>query len=382
MRRAFRYLTAATALTMVASVAALPAKAEEEVKIAFTAALSGDFAAYGENMQRGLELAIAEINAKADNGGIKLSLTTADDRGLPSDGVLIAQRFCSDDTVDIVMGYSFSSVALAAAPIINDCQLPVLASAVTSPDLAGVSPYFRRNVLTDAVQGELAGKYAATALGAKRIAALNQQDDYGIGGTDAFVAAAKGAGAEILSREAYVLGTKDFKTQLTSIKALNPELLWVGGFYTEAAKIAQQARQIGLNVQILGSDGLLSPKLIELGGASIDGTILYGMFDPSVDKPDVQAFVKAYKEKYGEEPNAWAALAYDAGFTLNEAAKLAASKNGKLDRAGLNAAFAEIKAVPGVTGPTTFQENGNREGTVVYLQVKDGKFILAPKQLN
>jgi branched-chain amino acid transport system substrate-binding protein len=379
MRRAFLYLTAAAALT---AIAALPVKAAEEVKIGFTAALSGDFAAYGENMQRGLELAIGEINAKTDNGGVTLAITTADDRGLPSDGVLIAQRFCSDDTVDIVMGYSFSSVALAAATIINDCQLPVLASAVTSPDLAGVSPYFRRNVLTDAVQGEFAGTYAAKVLGAKRIAALNQQDDYGIGGTDAFVAAAKATGAEILSREAYVLGTKDFKTQLTSIKAQKPDLLWVGGFYTEAAKIAQQARQIGLDVQILGSDGLLSPKLIELGGASVDGTILYGMFDPSVAKPDVQAFVKAYKDKYGEEPNAWAALAYDAGYTLNEAAKLAAARNGKVDRAGLNAAFAEIKAVPGVTGPTTFQENGNREGTVVYLQVKDGKFILAPKQLN
>lgn len=382
MRKSIRYLTTAAALAAMTGLAALPAKAEEDVKIGFTAALSGDFAAYGENMQRGLELAIAEINAKADNGGIKLSLTTADDRGLPSDGVLIAQRFCSDDTIDIVMGYSFSSVALAAAPIIDDCQLPVLASAVTSPDLAGVSAYFRRNVLTDAVQGDLAGKYAATQLGAKRIAALNQQDDYGIGGTDAFVAAAQAAGAEILSREAYVLGTKDFKTQLTSIKALDPDLLWIGGFYTEAAKIAQQARQIGLDVAILGSDGLLSPKLIELGGAGIEGTILYGMFDPSVDKPEVQAFVKAYKEKYGEEPNAWAALAYDAGHALNEAAKLAARKGGKVDRAGLNAAFAEIKALPGVTGPTTFQENGNREGTVVYLQVKDGKFILAPKQLN
>lgn len=382
MRKAFRYMTAAAALAAITSFTASAAGAAEEVKIGFTAALSGDFAAYGENMQRGLELAIGEINAKSDNGGVTLAITTADDRGLPSDGVLIAQRFCSDDTVDIVMGYSFSSVALAAATIINDCQLPVLASAVTSPDLAGVSPYFRRNVLTDAVQGELAGNYAAKALGAKRIAALNQQDDYGIGGTDAFVAAAKAAGAEILSREAYVLGTKDFKTQLTSIKAQNPDLLWIGGFYTEAAKIAQQARQIGLDVQILGSDGLLSPKLIELGGASIDGTILYGMFDPSVAKPEVQAFVKAYKEKFGEEPNAWAALAYDAGYTLNEAAKLAAAKNGKVDRAGLNAAFAEIKAVPGVTGPTTFQENGNREGTVVYLQVKEGKFVLAPKQLN
>lgn len=382
MRKALRYLMTTAAATAFSAFAAFSAQAQEEVRIGFTAALSGDFAAYGENMQRGLELAIDEINAKSGDAGLKLAITTADDRGLPSDGVLIAQRFCSDDTVDLVMGYSFSSVALAAAPIINDCRLPVLASAVTSPDLAGVSPYFRRNVLTDAVQGELAGQYAAKALGAKRIAALNQQDDYGIGGTDAFVAAATASGAEILSREAYVLGTKDFKTQLTSIKALNPDLLWIGGFYTEAAKIAQQARQIGLNVQILGSDGLLSPKLMELGGASIEGTILYGMFDPLVDKPEVKAFVTAYKAKFGEEPNAWAALAYDAGHVLSEAARLAAQKNGKVDREGLNAAFAEIKAFPGVTGPTTFQENGNREGTVVYLQVKGGAFVLAPKRLN
>lgn len=382
MRKAFKYLSPVAAAATMSALASLNASAQEEVKIGFTAALSGDFAAYGENMQRGLELAIDEINAKSGDAGVKLAITTADDRGLPSDGVLIAQRFCSDDTVDVVMGYSFSSVALAAAPIINDCQLPVLASAVTSPDLAGVSPYFRRNVLTDAVQGELAGQYAVKALGAKRIAALNQQDDYGIGGTDAFVAAATAGGAEILTREAYVLGTKDFKTQLTTIKALNPDLLWIGGFYTEAAKIAQQARQIGLDVQILGSDGLLSPKLMELGGASVEGTILYGMFDPSVDKPEVKAFVEAYKARFGEVPNAWTALAYDAGHVLAEAARLAIARNGKLDREGLNTAFAEIKAYPGVTGPTTFQADGNREGSVVYLQVKDGAFVLAPAQSN
>lgn len=379
-RRSGRLLPA---LAMAAAIAAPHAAlAQEEVKIGFTAALSGDFAAYGENMQRGLELAIDHVNAQSAENGVALRLEPADDRGLPAEGVLIAQRFCSDDSIDIVMGYSFSSVALAAIPIIDDCGLPVLASAVTSPDLSGASAYFHRNVLTDAVQGTLAGRYAVEALGAKRIAAIHQQDDYGIGATNAFIAAAEQAGAEVVLKEAYVLGTKDFRTQVTSIKAAAPDLLWIGGFYTEAAKIAQQARRIGLDVQIMGSDGLLNPELVELGRDAVEGLVLYGMFDPTIDKAEVKTFVDTYQEKYGEAPNAWAALAYDAGRVVAESARLAIAETGGVDRVSLQAALGQIQAYPGVTGPTTFEESGDRKGTVVYLQVRDGIFQLAPKQLD
>lgn len=367
------------ALALVAVANEVDAQ-EGDLKIGFTAALSGDFAAFGENMQRGMELAIEEINAKGGVDGMKLSATAADDRGEAKEGVLIAQRFCSDASIDVVMGYSFSSIALAAVPIFDDCGLSVLASAVTSPDLSGSSKYFRRNVLTDAIQGAMAGRYATDLLAAKRIALIHQQDDYGIGVTDAFETAAKEGGADIVGREAYVLGTKDFKTQVTTIKAQAPDLLWIGGFYTEAAKIARQARQLGLNVPMIGTDGSLNPELINLGGDSVDGMILYGMFDPTVDKPEVAEFVQRYETKFGSPPNAWAALAYDATYTVAEAARIAKGEGGTVARDGLNEAFGKIDGLPGVTGPTTFDGQGNRKGALLFLEVKGGKFVLAGKQ--
>lgn len=362
-------LVAALAFSALAGTSA--ARAEETITIGFTAALSGDFAAFGLNMRKGLDLAVKELNAA--NAGVKYEVVSADDRGEAREGVLIAQRFCSDKAVDVVMGYSFSSIALAAVPVLNDCKLPVLASAVTSPDLTGVSPYFRRNVLTDAVQGALMGKYAAGTLGLKKIYILNQQDDYGIGVAGAFKEAA--AGAEIVGEDSYLLGTKDFKTLLTKIKATKPDAIFIGGFYTEAAKIAEQAKALGIQVQLLGTDGSLNPELVSLGRDAVEGMIVYGMFDPSVATAETGPFLTAYKDTYKEDPSAWAALGYDAGKTLAAAVTLAAGK-GEVTRESLNTAFGDVKDVPGVTGPTTFESTGDRAGALYFLKVSGGKFSL------
>lgn len=355
---------------------------DEALTIGYTAALSGNFAGFGESMQRGLELAVQEINEAGGVNGHPIQVETADDRGEPREGVLIAQRFCSNEAIDVVLGYSFSSVALAAIPIIDRCKLPIVASAVTSPDLTGASPYFRRNVLTDAKQGQLAGEYATSVLGAEKIAVLYQQDDYGIGVTEAFRKAAEEAGAEIVAEEAYQLGVDDFRTQLAVARQANPDLIWIGGFYNEAAKIARQARQVGVGAQIFGSDGLLNPELITLGGDAVEGTLLYGMFDPNVNKPEVETFAQAYEEKYEEQPSSWAALAYDAVQTVAAAARNAVEEDGVITRESLHEALTRVEAVPGVTGPTTFDEEGDRDGQVIYLEVADGRFRLAPEQLD
>lgn len=363
----------------LSSLAALPListqVAAEEVKIGFTAALSGDFAAFGLNIRKGLEIALTELNQTSDT---TFSLTSADDRGEAREGVLIAQRFCSDESIDVVMGYSFSSIALAAVPVFDRCKLPVLASAVTSPDLTGASAYFRRNVMTDATQGQTMGRYATEKLGFKRVYILNQQDDYGIGLSSAFSdAAAKNA--EIVGQESYLLGTKDFKTLLIKARAAKPDAIFIGGFYSEAAKIAEQARALGIKVQLLGSDGSLNPDLISLGRSAVEGMIAYGMFDPSVSTETTASFIDAYQSAYGEQPNAWAALGYDAGKTL-AAAVTQAKSQGALTRESLNEAFSTIKDIPGVTGPTTFEASGDRVGSLYFLQVKDGAFRLADTQ--
>lgn len=293
---------------------------------------------------------------------------------------LIAQRFCSDQAVDIVMGYSVSSIALAAMPVYNDCKLPVLASAVTNPALSNSSPYFHRNVLTDAVQGAMMGRYAVEKLGLKKIYVLHQQDDYGIGVAKAFSDAAVKQGGTIIDTDAYMLGDKDFRTMLTKVRAAKPDAIFVGGFYTETAAIAKQARQLGIKVQFLSTDGALNDTLMKLGGNAVENMVIYGMFDPSIKTPATTDFITAYQAVYKEDPSAWAALGYDATMTLAAAVDLA-GKSGPITRESINTALGQVKDVPGVTGPTTFEPSGDRTGSLYFLIVKDGKFVLAPKQM-
>src|SRR3712207_4460603 len=141
-----KFAAACAALALGVLAHPLTASAEE-IKVGFTAALTRAFAAFRVNIRRGLENDLEKV--RKEDGNTYL-IEAADDRGEAREGVLIAQRFCDDASIDVVMGYSFSSIALAAVPIYDQCKLPVLASAVTSPDLTNSSPYFRRNVLTDA----------------------------------------------------------------------------------------------------------------------------------------------------------------------------------------------------------------------------------------
>jgi branched-chain amino acid transport system substrate-binding protein len=342
------------------------------IKLGYTATLTGDFASYGTEMRDGVKLAIEEINAAGGVDGHKLEMVSQDDLGKPSNGPVVAQKLCDDHGVSAVLGYSFSSVALAAVPVYTQCKLPVVASAVTSPELSGASPYFFRNVLSDASQGEQMGKYAVETLRRKRIAVLYQQDDYGKGASDGFVKGAEAAGGQIITRDAYQLQTSDFSSQIAKIKGKAVDALYIGGFYTEAAKIAKQARRAGLDVQLIGTDGVNSPDLFKLGGDAVEGMAAYAVFAPSIDDPKVQKFVGAYKAAYGEDPTNWAALAYDATYTV----KAAIEKAGGASRADIAEGLHGL-GYSGVTGDATLDDQGDREGSIRFLKVEGGKFATA-----
>jgi len=340
-----------------------------DYKVGITATYSGDFAAFGQSLRNGAQLAFKTL-AQPD---VNITFDVVDDRGSPQEGVLIAQRLCSDEDVVAVLGYTFSSVALAAIPIIDECQLPVIASAVTSPDLSGSSPYFRRNVMTDAEQGRRAGYFAVESFKADKVYILHQQDDYGIGVAQAFQAAIKEQGATIAGVEAYHLGNNNFRTILTKVKAQAPDTVFIGGFYAEAAKILEQAAQIGLDVRFLASDGSLNPQLITLAKGAAEGMVTYGMFYPSVKSESSVDFIEAYRGAYNMDPDAWAALGYDAAGLLTLAISQT-QQSGTLTRQTLNEQLAQMKGYTGVTGINEFDGSGDRQGEMLFFRVKDGGF--------
>ena len=271
-----------------------PAESGGEMQLAYTATLTGEFAVFGLDMLDGVNLAIEQINASGGINGATVNLETADDQGKPTNGPVVAQKFC-DSGAAAVLGYSFSSVALAAVPIYDQCGLSVIGSAVTSPELSGASTYFFRNVPTDAFQGAEAGIFAVEKFGAKKIAVLFQQDDYGIGVQESFSTAVKDAGAEVTSAQGYQLGSRDFRSLLENAKSEGAELIFIGGFYAEAAKIVQQAREMGMEQQFMGTDGALSPDLISLADGATEGMIIYTVFTITDPRPEVQDFVAAFE---------------------------------------------------------------------------------------
>ncbi len=369
MKSHLRHLLAAFS----AAVFFVNAAEAAEYKVGLTATFSGDFAAFGQSLREGADLAVKQKGS----GDVVIKFDTVDDHGSAQDGVLIAQRFCSDDDVKAVLGYTFSSVALAAVPIFDQCQLPVLASAVTGPDLSNSSSYFRRDVMTDAIQGAALGKYAATKLGLKNVYVIHSQDDYGIGVANAFSESVKSAGGAVVNSQAYNLGTTDFRTILAQVKAANPDAVFIGGFYSEASKITQQAKQMGLTTQFLGTDGSLNTQLLSLAKGSAEGMIVYGMFDASIVNDDSAAFIKGYREAYGKDPDVWAALGYDAvGVLVSQLQEL--QKHGEVTRAKVNEALTTVSGYPGVTGQVSFTPSGDRDGKLFFLQIKDNKFVLLP----
>lgn len=360
------------------ALTAVPAWPDDVVHVAFTGTMTGDFASYGVSGKRGFDLAVDQINAQP---GVHLTVDTVDDHGQPNDGVLAAGRFCDDDKTVAIVGYTFSSIALAAVPVLKKCRMPTIGTAVTSPQLSGSSPWFHRVVLTDQTQGTLMGQYAAKQLHAKTVYALYQQDDYGLGVNGAFRAAYTAAGGKLVGDDGYVLGTRDFRTLLTKVKSLHPDSLFIGGFYTEAAQIAEQARALGIDAKLLGTDGALSPQLITLSNNAVDGMTLYGMFDPdasSAASAQGAAFVKAFTARYGQAPDSWAALGYDAGLAIGAAARAAQAK-GPVTRESMNAMLDTLN-VGGVTGPIAFEKNGDRKGTLFFFQVRDRKFAMVSQQ--
>jgi branched-chain amino acid transport system substrate-binding protein len=196
--------------------------------------------------------------------------------------------------------------------------------------------------------------------------------DYSVGLAKFFREAYVADGGQIVSEQRYTSRDKDFKSQLTAIKATNPDVIMVPGDYNEVGLIVAQARQLGITVPLIGGDGWEAPELLEIaGGEALEGTYYSTHFSPESADPLVQAFVAAYKARYnGETPDAMAALGYDSARVLANAMTVA----GTTDAAPLRAALAATKDFQGATGVTTLDASRNATKPAVIITVRDGRF--------
>jgi branched-chain amino acid transport system substrate-binding protein len=344
---------------------------DDEILIGEFSSLTGGTATFGQSTHNGVTMAFDEINAAGGVLGKKLKVLVEDDQSKPEEAATAVTKLISQDRVVALIGEVASSRTLAAAPIAQASRIPLVSPASTNPRVTQVGDYIFRVCFIDPFQGAVMAKFAANTLKLKRVAILyDVRNDYSVGLRNFFSETFRSLGGQIVGEQSYSEGDSDFRAQLTQLKGLQPEAIYVPGYYTEVGTIARQARELGIKVPLMGGDGWDSPKLVEIGGKAIEGSYLsnhYSVDDPS---PAIQKFVANYRTRYGSVPDALAALGYDAAYVLADAIKRAGSTDG----AKIRDALAATKDFVGVTGTITIDKDRNAVKPAAVLKVTDGKF--------
>jgi branched-chain amino acid transport system substrate-binding protein len=364
---------AALALLLLATGLAMAGgqKGEEKLYLGLAAPLTGDSAMYGETVRDGVMFAVDELNAAGGIKGKKIELVIQDDKGDPKEAVLVAQKLAEDKRLFAVIGHVNSSCTIAALPIYKEAGLTVLNTSSSAEKITQLGyTHFFRTVIHDGLQGPMMVKHAVQNLGHKKLACMVANSDYGLG----LLGNAKGAlqkyGGAIVASETYVPSSdKDFTPQLTKIKAAGPDCMFILGDYNEAGLIIRQMKTLGLNIDRVTPSACSNQAMIDLAGAdAAEGTFLLGYWDPEKPVPEVQNFVKKYKEKHGVEPDERNAYGYEIPYIL----KMAIEKGATKDTLASVLRTIEFK---GPTGITRFDAKGDvSEKMQMVFVVKNGKF--------
>jgi branched-chain amino acid transport system substrate-binding protein len=349
----------------------------DTIKVGVYGDLTGQTASFGRSTKNGIELAFEEINKAGGINGKKIQTIVEDDQGRPEQAKTVISKLINQDKVVAVLGEVASTNSLAAAPVAQEAKIPMITPSSTNPKVTEVGDFISRVCFIDPFQGSVMAKFAAKSLNAKTAAILGDvNSDYSKGLTQFFEEEFTKLGGKVVAKEAYTQTDPDFKGQLTKIRDLKPDVLYIPGYYGQVGIIAKQARELGMNMPLLGGDGWDSPDLWKLGGESLKNAYISNHYAAENPAPEIQNFVKAYKEKFGEVPDSLAALAYDAAKVLADAIKRA----GGTDSAKLKDAINSTKEFAGVTGSITLDDKRNAVKPAVVLSLDPAKSAFAYKE--
>ncbi|MFU0825186.1 ABC transporter substrate-binding protein [Clostridium sp.] len=348
----------------------------ETIKIGLDYELSGQVATYGQSLVQGIELAFEEINKTGGVLGKQIEAVKVDNKSEPAEAANVASKLATRDKVVAILGPATSGNTKGAAPVAIQNKVPLISASATADDVTvdsngKVREFIFKTCFSDSFQGVIMANFAYEDLGKKNVVLLvDSASDYSKGLSKSFKETFEKFGGKVLSEEAYQSKDTNFKAVLTNIKGLNPDVIYLPGYYEEVGLIIKQARELGINIPILGGDGYESPKLLELAGKSALNEVYFTNHYSSKDtSSEVVKFQKAFKDKYNKEPDAFNALGYDLAYFCADALKRA----GEADPMKLKDALASTKDFKGVTGTITIDENHNPIKSITILQMKDGE---------
>ena len=371
MKLPARFLLALAAATLLFLASSCTKPATDTIKVGEYASLTGKEASFGQQSHKGLVLAIEELNAAGGVLGKKLELITEDNQTRSGESATAVKKLISRDKVIALIGEVASGRSNEAAPIAQAAKIPMIAPAATNPSVTQTGDYIFRVCFIDPFQGTVMAKFAKDDLKAQKVAILaSVSNAYSVGLAKFFKETFVANGGTVVVEKSFSEGDKDFRAQLTAVKAAGVDAIFVPSYYTEAALIARQARDLGLTVPLFGGDGWVADELLQIGGEALNGCYYSTHFSPENQDPAVQIFVKKFRTKWaGLNPDAFAALGYDAAFVLVDAIKRA----GTTDGPKLRDALAATKNFAGVTGVTNIDANRDASKPAAIIAIKGGK---------
>lgn len=366
---ALRFLFLAGAAAALSAAVA----AQDTIRIGEYASLTGKEASLGQSSHQGTVLAIETLNAAGGVLGKQLELISEDTQSKAGESGTAVRKLISRDKVVAILGEVASSRSLEAAPVCQNARVPMVSPASTNPKVTEIGNYIFRVCFIDPFQGPVMARFARETLHAKRMGLMvSSSSAYSVGLAKYFKEAFIADGGTIAAEQKYQEGDKDFKAQLTAIRAAGVDAIFNPGYYNEGALMVKQARDLGIEVPMFGADSWEAEALMDLGGRAVEGTYLCSHYSPQDPSPRVQEFVAAYRQRWGSSfaPDSNASLGYDSVLVLVDAIRRA----GSTDRAKIRDALAATRDFPAVTGNITIDERRNASKKAVIITVKDGRF--------
>jgi len=363
------------ALTCSLAFGGCAPKETNDIRVGVNAEITGSKPTVGDSCKNAAQLLVAQVNA---DGGLKvgdkkwpITLFIEDNEDKPESAAAVAKKLISQNNVLAILGPNASGNAIPAARICEDAKVIMISPWSTNPKTTEKMKYVFRACFVDDFQGQVMAKFARDNLKAKTAAVLyDVASEYNKGIAEIFKKEFEAMGGKVVAFESYTKDDKDFSSQLTKIKAANPDVLFLPNYYNEVPLQVQQARRLGLTCAIIGSDSWGSDELLKLGGKDLEGCFFSTHYAPDIATPQAQKFIKEYEAKYGKKPDDVAALTYDSGNLL----LTAITKAGTRDRQKVRDALANITEFEGVTGKMKFKGTGDPIKSAVIIQIKDGKF--------
>ncbi len=369
--RTFMYSLLAVGAVSTLALTAGVAQAQD-INIATAGPMTGQNAAFGEQLKRGAEMATADINAAGGIGGKKLKLEVGDDACDPKQAVAVANQL-SGKKVSFVAGHFCSGSSIPASAVYAENNIMMISPASTNPALTdqaaakGWKNVFR-TCGRDDIQGTYAGKWLAKTYTGKNVAVIHDKSAYGKGLADETKKAMNAAGVKEAMYESITAGDKDFSALISKMKAANVEAIYFGGYHTEAGLIIRQAAEQGLKAQFVGADSLVTDELWKIAGPAANGVLMTFNPDPR-ENPKAKDVVAKFKSQ-GYDPEGYTLLSYAAVQVWGQAA----TKAGSVDTAKVGDAL-RGGTFDTVIGPLSFDAKGDlKNPEYVFYIWKDGKY--------